>query len=206
MSRWTRAMARPIEILIVLVAILGAPLSVSAHVNGVVGPYTILVVLIEEPYYTTNRAGFEFWVREGDRPVTGLDRTLSAQAISPTGHVDLQVSPLNDRGFYDVETGLDGKPFDPGKGGSSTLRLSGAIEGYPMDKSFAMTFPSYPRIALAQPTVTVSSSASFDGMLPIAIGTALATVLGLLVLGAWARRRSTREKLAGEEGFEPSIP
>jgi hypothetical protein len=43
-------MTRPIEILIVLAAILGTPRSVSAHVNGVFGPYTFLVVLIEEPY------------------------------------------------------------------------------------------------------------------------------------------------------------
>jgi len=93
-------MARPIEILIVLLPVLGTPLSVSAHVNGVVGPYTFLVVLIEEPYCATNRAGFEFRVREGDRPVTGLDRTLSAQAINSTQRVDLEVSPLNDRGFY----------------------------------------------------------------------------------------------------------
>jgi hypothetical protein len=82
----------PIEILIVLVAILGTPLSVSAHVNGVVGPYTFLVVLIEEPYYATNRAGFDFWVREGDRPVESLDRTLKAKAISSTQRVDLAVS------------------------------------------------------------------------------------------------------------------
>jgi hypothetical protein len=189
MNRWIRALARPIEILVVVVAILGAPISAAAHVNGVAGPYTLLVVLIEEPYYATNRAGFEFWVREGDRPVTGLDRTLTARAIGSTGQVDLAVSPLNERGFYDVETGLDGKAFDPGKGGSWTLRLSGAIEGLPIDKSFAVTFPSYPRIALAPQPVPVTASAPLDGGLPIVSGALLAGLGGLLAFGTWMRRR-----------------
>jgi hypothetical protein len=36
---------------------------VSAHVNRTVGPYAILVILVEEPTYEDNHAGFEFWVR-----------------------------------------------------------------------------------------------------------------------------------------------
>ena len=74
-------------------ATLVVPSAVSAHVNRTVGPYTFLVVLVEEPYFATNHAGFLFWVHDGDTPVAGLDRTLHAQAIGHGRTVDLQVAP-----------------------------------------------------------------------------------------------------------------
>jgi hypothetical protein len=183
-------MTRAIEVSIVLVALLAAPLSVSAHVNGVVGPYKFFVVLIEEPFYATNRAGFEFWVHEGDRPVPGLDRTLKAQATSSTQRVDLTVSPPNDRGFYDVETGLSGQAFNPGEGGSWTLRLIGTVEGLPVDKSFGVTFPPYPRGSAVQPLATLSTSAPDNDTSLIALGSLLTALVGLLVLGAYRSRRA----------------
>jgi hypothetical protein len=179
-----------IEALIVLAAFLVAPPSVSAHVNGVLGPYTFLVVLIEEPYYATNRAGFEFWVREGDRPIEGLDRTLNAQAISSTQRIDLVVSPRNDRGFYDVETGLSGQAFDPGSEGSWTLRLIGTIEGLPVDKSFGVTFPRYPRVSPVEPSAISGGSAPDNGLLLVATGGLLMGAVGVLVLGVHSRRRA----------------
>jgi hypothetical protein len=189
MGGWIRAMTRAIECSIVLAAFLASPLSVSAHVNGAVGPYKVFIVLIEEPFFVTNRAGFEFWVREGDRPVDGLDRTLRAQAINSTQRVDLAVSPRNDRGFYDVETGLSGQAFDPGSGGIWTLRLIGTIEGLAVDKSFEVTFPDYPRVSPIQPPAKVSVAAPDIGAPLFAIGGFIGAAVGFLVLGASSRRR-----------------
>ena len=181
-----------------MVAFLAAPLAVSAHANGVFGPYNFLVVLIEEPFYATNRAGFEFWVREGDRPVEGLDRTLRAEAINSTHRVDLVVEPRNGRGFYDVETDLSGHPFDPGSGGNWTLRLTGTIEGLSVDKSFALTFPGYPRVAAAKAPAAQAPAASAPAtpgvnniatQAPfIAIGGVTAIGAGLLLVRSRRRR------------------
>jgi len=44
----------------------------AAHVNRTVGPYALLVVLVEEPVYADNHAGFEFWARKDSVPVLGL--------------------------------------------------------------------------------------------------------------------------------------
>jgi hypothetical protein len=127
----------------VLVAMPGR---VSAHVNRVVGPYTFLVVLVEEPYFATNHAGFEFWVHKQRTVVAGLDQTLHATAIGHGTTVELAISPLNVRGFYVVDRRLSGQPFDPKGGGTWSLRLTGTIEHLQVDETFRVTFPSYPRV------------------------------------------------------------
>jgi hypothetical protein len=124
--------------LILSATMLVSPSSVAAHVTRVVGPYTFLIVLIEEPYFQDNHAGFEFWVRDGDRAVDGLDRTLHAEAIGHGAVVKLSISPRNDRGFYDA-------PFYPGSGGPYSLHLTGSIEGMAIDQLFLVNFPAYPR-------------------------------------------------------------
>jgi hypothetical protein len=113
--RWLPSLAIHPAARIGAALILGAttlvsPSLVAAHVTRVVGHYTFLVVLIEEPYFQDNHAGFEFWVRDGDRAVDGLDRTLHAEAIGHGTVVKLSISPRNDRAFYDA-------PFYPGIGG-----------------------------------------------------------------------------------------
>jgi hypothetical protein len=176
----------------VAVLLLATPLTVTAHVNRVVGPYTFFVVLIEEPFFATNRAGFEFWVHEGSRPVQGLDHTLKAQAINSTRQVDLAVSPINDRGFYDVEFDLFAKPFNPGSGGNWTLRLFGTVEGLSVDEPFATTFPAYPRVAAASPVAAAAQAPSaVDDGLPIAVAFAPVVGLGMACLAFWQRRRRT---------------
>jgi len=153
-------MCRALAIASLVLMLFAAPAPAAAHVNQTVGPYSVFLVLIEEPFFTTNRAGFEFWVHEGDRPVQGLDRTLQAVAANATRKVELAVSPMNDRGFYDVETDRQGRPFDPGTGGDWTLRLTGTVEGTPVDVTIPTAFPAYPRVATGgQPPAAVSTVA-----------------------------------------------
>jgi hypothetical protein len=190
---------------VVAALLFASPLSTAAHVNRLVGPYTFFIVLIEEPFFTTNRAGFEFWVHEGARPVPGLDKTLAAQAINSTRHVDLVVSPINERGFYDVEFDTNGMPFDPGSGGNWTLRLFGTVEGLAVDEPFATTFPAYPRVASTPAGSPVEAPAA-PAAWPIPIVLGALVVLGLAGLAVWQRQRLAPEitrRLVAEGGFEP---
>lgn len=157
------------------------PASVSAHVNREVGPYTFLVVLIEEPFFQDNRAGFQFWVRDGDRPIDGLDSTLHAFAVSAAGSVPLTISPRVANGFYEAE-------FYPGNGNGYSLRLVGFVEDRAVDESFGVTFPSYPRVATSnagdgsQPVEVPVAAASDSNLVLVGLGlTALLAVGGMLL-------------------------
>jgi hypothetical protein len=174
-------------IALMLGTILAVPPSpVAAHVTRVVGRYTFLIVLIEEPYFQDNRAGFEFWVRDGDRPVDGLDRTLRAEAIGHGAAVSLPISPRNQRGFYDA-------PFYPGSGRKYSLHLSGSVEGTPIDELFPVTFPAYPRAA------SIGAASAPASLQPDMAGPATVLVAGaavaLVVLSATALVIARRRRL-----------
>jgi len=184
-----RSLVRGLLVVVaVAAATLAAPATVTAHVNRYVGPYAFFMVLIEEPVFATNRAGFEFWVHDGDRAVSGLDRTLAAVASNGKRQVDLTIEPLNERGFYDVETDTGGQPFDPGSGGDWTLRLSGTVEGLPVTVSFPAVFPGYPRVATAtQPAGATVTDAGPDVWLIVDA----AMLLGAAAFVGRKLRRST---------------
>jgi len=138
-----------------------APTTVAqAHVNRQVGPYTILVVLVEEPTFEDNHAGFEFWVRRGSEPITGLERTIHARADGHGAKLDLTVPPLDGIGFYVLDRSTGGAAFDPLGGGPWSLRLTGSIDGTPLDETFAVTFPSYPRVGAPRPAAARPSTGS----------------------------------------------
>ena len=187
MSTRMRGVFRLIAALVIPLTLLATAPVASAHVNRVVGPYAIFLVLIEEPFFADNRAGFEFWVKRDGQPILGLDRTLTAQAIGWGRRVDLVVSPLNDRGFYDVGTDAQGNPFDPGSGGDWTLRLVGMIEGLQIDESLATVFPGYPRVATTTQPAAVAVPDPFDpAPLLVIAGLALAVAANFVLA---ARRR-----------------
>lgn len=193
MGLWISAVPRAIAALLIpLTLLVTAPIA-SAHVNRTVGPYAIFLILIEEPFFTTNRAGFEFWVRKGDQPILGLDGTLRAEATGSGRQVDLLVSPLNERGFYDVEADLTGQPFDPGSGRDWTLRLVGTIEGIPIDESIATQFPGYPR-AGTPASPAVSPAAATDDP------ASLLVIAGPLVVAAWMLARVARSRRRHAQG------
>jgi hypothetical protein len=189
-------------VLAVLLGLLVAPMSASAHVNRTVGPYSFFLVLIEEPFFTTNRAGFEFWVHAGDRPVEGVDRTLAAVAVNGAQQVALQIAPINDRGFYDVETDLAQHPFDPGRGGDWTLRLTGTVEDTPVDVSFPTIFPAYPRTAAAGGPAAATLPAATGGP-DVWLLAQVALLLGAI---AWIARRMRGPGSGRERGQAVSKP
>ena len=180
------AVAKMIVSAALLIASLALPLTISAHVNRTVGPYTFFLVLIEEPTFESNRAGFEFRVHDGDRSIEGLDRTLHAVATGAAGPVALVASGVNAQGSYDVETDTTGRPFDPGAGGDWTLRLTGTVEGMAVDVSFPTAFPAYPRVATpTRPAAARATSSGLDVWTLVDVGL-------VLVAAAWFGRKVRR--------------
>jgi hypothetical protein len=169
---------------------------VAAHVNRTVGPYTILVVLVEEPVYADNHAGFQFWVRKDEVPVLGLEGSIKAVASGHGEQVDLTVPPIDGTGFYVLDHTTDGAAFDPQGGGAWTLVLSGAIDGTPLDASFPVTFPSYPRVGVAGDQAATNpagvpgtSAAAAAPIWLIAIaGLVIVAMLGMTMVGRRRRR------------------
>jgi len=185
------AVVRTVASLAALIAILALPTTAIAHVNRTVGPYSFFLVLIEEPLFETNRAGFEFRVRDGDRPIANLERTLHPVATSSAKTVSLVVSGVNAQGFYDVETDTTGQPFDPGAGGDWTLRLTGTVEGVAVDVSFPTAFPAYPRVATAaRPAAPRETTTGVDVWTLVDGGLLLAAVAGFGRKVRQRRRRS----------------
>ena len=173
------------------------PLPVDAHVNRTVGPYLIFVYLIGEPYFATNRAGFEVWVKAGDRPVSGLERTLHASAERSGVVVALGLTTTPEAGHYQAELDAGGQEFDPRPGGAWTLRLAGRIEALDVNEVLPITFPVYPRVALPSaasdanlsPSQARASSTADAGSPFLVAG---AVILGTLAAAAgllWIRRK-----------------
>jgi hypothetical protein len=167
-------------VLAVLLALFAGPAVAQAHVNREVGPYTILVVLVEEPTFDDNHAGFEFWVRRASQPVVGLERTIQANATGHGTSIDLKMPPADGLGFYVLDRSTDGSPFDPLGGGPWSLQLTGSIDGTPLDETFAVTFPSYPRIGAPKPVAAQATPGASGG----ASTTLVIVLAGLLAVGA----------------------
>jgi hypothetical protein len=169
--------------------------SVAAHVNRAVGPYTIVVFLVEEPVYQDNHAGFEFWVRRDAVALRGLEQDLHAQA---TGHgrvLDLVIDPIDASGFYVIDHAPDGSAFDPLGGGDWTLTLTGSIEATQIDVAVPVRFPSYPRVGPATQPVLAGTSADTTGppsWVILLLAGAAAGLLGLMLISRRLSRRRGR--------------
>jgi hypothetical protein len=164
-------------VLAAVVAMFVVPAVAQAHVNRQVGPYTILVVLVEEPTFEDNHAGFEFWVRRDGQPIVGLEGSIRAEATGHGTSLDLVVPPLGAVGFYVLDRTSGGAAFDPRGGGPWSLRLTGSIDGTQLDETFAVTFPSYPRIGAPKPAAQPAQSPAGDSSMPL-----LLLVTGLLLV------------------------
>jgi hypothetical protein len=170
------------------------PTAADAHVNRQVGPFAFLVVLVEEPTFEDDHAGFKFWVRRDEVPIVGLEWSVRAVATGHGQRVELAVPHVDGTGFYVLDHSMDGAAFDPLGGGAWTLELTGSVEDTPFDVTFPVSFPSYPRIGAANPAP--APSAAEGGVLPAMplltlLGGVAAVVVAAVALGA-GRQRSRR--------------
>lgn len=175
-----------------LIALLSTAPAVEGHVNRTVGPYSLLVVLVEEPVYSDNHAGFQFWVRRNAVPIVGLESTVHAAASGHGVDVSLTVPPVDGTGFYVLDHTTDGAAFDPRGGGDWTLTLTGSIDGTPLDTTFPVTFPSYPRIGSTSDAAAPSAVAApaSGPSLVLVVGALLAAAVGVVLVFSRVRARS----------------
>jgi hypothetical protein len=95
-----------------------------AHEQREVGDYTFVVGFIDEPVFTGQKSGLEFFVTRGEgEPVEGLEETLQAQVTFGGETRDLEISPrFGEAGAYE-------SVFFPTAAGPYTFRIFGAVEG-----------------------------------------------------------------------------
>jgi hypothetical protein len=102
----------------------------QAHEVREVGDFTFVVGLIDEPVFTGQKSGLEFFVTRDEEPVEGLEQTLQAEVAFESQTRELEISPrFGEAGGYE-------SVFFPTAAGPYTFRIFGEVEGEPFDESF----------------------------------------------------------------------
>jgi len=174
------------------------------HEERPVGPYTLVVGLIDEPVFVGQKSGLELFVGRGagesGEPVEGLETTLQATVIQGDDERDLALGPRFDApGWYE-------SVFIPTRAGAYTFHITGTVEGMAVDETFTSSpdgFSEVEEVSSAQFPVQLPAAAELAdqakrgadaaGLVPVALGLGVAgLVAGLAGLGLalGARRRA----------------
>jgi hypothetical protein len=180
-----------------LAVVLISPTPVAAHEVREVSGYQIVIGFIDEPVFTNQKSGLEFQVMRGDDPVEGLDATLNAEVSFDDETRALPLSPrFGEPGWYE-------SVFFPTAAGPYTFRLSGEIEGQPIDESFTSSPDGFDQVEEAAsgqfpivfpPLGDVARDAQIGAGAATTAGIALVVggaglVAGLVALGVAVSRR-----------------
>jgi hypothetical protein len=174
--------------------------AVLAHEVREVGAYTFVVGFIDEPVFTGQKSGLEFFVSTGEEePVEGLEETLEAQVSFEGQTRDLEISPrFGEAGAYE-------SVFFPTAAGPYTFRIFGEVEGEPFDQSFTAgpeTFGEVEELAGGQ--FPIQFPATVDVVADAEAGAAAATqatiALVLAVIGLLAGLVALGLTLARRQG------
>ena len=187
-------------------AVLGAILAMlvgtgvtHAHESREVGDVTMVVGLLDEPVYSGQKSGLDLRVSHGEEPVEGLEETLEAVVTFDGQSRDLPISAAFG------EPGAYRSVFFPTASGPYTFRISGEIDGQPIDESFTSgpdTFGDVQDVAGGQFPVVFPATADIardaeagagaSGTATVALVVGSAGLLaGLVALGlSVARRRA----------------
>jgi len=102
----------------------------SAHEERELGDYSVEVGFRNEPVFTGEESGLEFFVNRGGQPVEGLEDTLQAQVTFGADTRDLEVTAtFGEPGAYQAI-------FFPTAAGQYTFRIYGTIEDLDVDEEF----------------------------------------------------------------------
>lgn len=182
----------------VLMALL--PLIASAHEHRAVanGKYTMIVGFLNEPTFAGLQNGLDLRVEttppndstEG-KPVTGLDKTLKAEAIFGDQKLELGLTPR-----FQVPGAYDGV-FFPMKPGDYSFHITGTIEGTAIDETFTTSPNTFGPVEDPAPLeLPKAKSSSAGGMVlgTLDLGGGTGGIgAGLVVLagaaGIWSLRR-----------------
>ena len=170
-----------------------------AHEERAIGDYSFEVGFIDEPVFTGQKSGLEFFVMNGEEPVEGLEATLEAEVTFGSQTRDLEISPrFGEPGAYD-------SVFFPTAAGPYTFRIYGDLEGTAIDESFSsspegfgeveeLSGGQFPVQFPSTGDVVADAQAGANAATQATIALVLA-VIGLLValvaLGLTVARRST---------------
>ncbi len=181
---------------LILVALAAVP--VAAHDETEIDGYAIEVGFIDEPVFVGDRSGLELIVAKDGQPVTGLEKTISAEVIFGDQTRSL---PLAAR---ESEPGAYESIFVPTVSGRYTFHLTGSIDGTALDHSWTSSPTGFDEVQEATagqfpvqlPTTAELQAASKKGAdatttANLALGIAIAgLVVGLVAAGiALASRR-----------------
>ena len=170
-----------------------------AHEEREVGDYTFVVGFIDEPVFTGQKSGLEFFVSRGEEPVEGLEETLQAEVTFGSQTRDLEISPrFGEAGAYE-------SVFFPTAAGPYTFRIYGEVEGSTIDESFTSSAEGFGEVeelaggqfpvqfpATADVVRDAEAGAAAATQSTIALVLAVAALLAALVaLGLTLARRST---------------
>ena len=170
-----------------------------AHEEREVGDFTFEVGFIDEPVFTGQKSGLEFFVSRGEEPVEGLEETLQAEVTFGSQTRDLEISPrFGEPGAYE-------SVFFPTAAGPYTFRIYGEVEGSTIDESFTSSAEGFGEVeelaggqfpvqfpATADVVRDAEAGAAAATQSTIALALAVAALLAALVaLGLTVARRST---------------
>ena len=171
-----------------------------AHESREVGEHTFVVGFMDEPVFTGQKSGLEFFVTRGEEePVEGLEETLQAQVTFGSEARDLEISPrFGEPGAYQ-------SVLFPTAAGPYTWRIFGEVEGEPFDESFTSgpeTFGEVEELAggqfpvqfpaTADVVADAESGAAAATQATIALVLAIVGLLaGLVALGLTLARRAS---------------
>jgi hypothetical protein len=181
-----------------LFIVASAAVPVLAHEETAFDGYSIEVGFIDEPVYVGDRSGLELIVANNGQPVTGLERTVSAEVIFGDQTRSLPLAPR------EGEPGAYESIFVPTASGRYTFHLTGSIDGQALDHAWTSSSEGFDEVREATagqfpnqlPTLAELQAASRKGAdasttANLALGVAIAgLVVGLVATGiALASRR-----------------
>jgi hypothetical protein len=109
-----------------------APGTASAHERRTVGPYTFVVGFLKEPAFEGETNGLDLRIMRlgSEEPVEGADKTLEAEVVVGPNSLPLELRPrFRQPGAYNGE-------FVPTRPGGYIFRLSGTVDGLPVNETF----------------------------------------------------------------------
>jgi hypothetical protein len=170
-----------------------------AHEEREVGDYAFVVGFIDEPVFTGQKSGLEFFVSSGEEPVEGLEETLETEVTFGSQTRELEISPrFGEAGAYE-------SVFFPTAAGPYTFRIYGDLEGSAIDETFTSSpdgfgeveelaggqFPvQFPETADVVRDAEAGANAATQATIALVLAVA-ALLAALVALGLTVARRST---------------
>jgi hypothetical protein len=171
---------RTVALLATLVTAIALASPVAGHGGREVAGYAFTVGFMNEPVFTGQSSGLEFFVARDEQPVEGLEETLTAEVSHGGSTRQLELSPrFGEAGWYQ-------SVFFPTAAGRYAFRIHGTIDGTEVDETFTSGvdgFGDVAEVAGGQFPVQLPPAGDVAADAEAGAGAATTAMVGL-VLGA----------------------